>query len=65
MMERNELSMIEKIRDFEVFEDDIWLAGYFKSGTTWAKEMIWLLNNNLDYVAAKSEKLTERFPHFE
>jgi hypothetical protein len=65
MMERNELSMIEKIRDFEVFEDDVWLTGYYKSGTTWAKELIWLLNNNLDYETAKLKTLSERFPFFE
>jgi hypothetical protein len=55
----------EKIKKFEVREDDIWLISYPKSGTTWTQEMIWLLKNNIDFEAAQKEILLYRFPFLE
>ena len=55
----------EKIKNFEVFEDDIWLVTYPKSGTTWSQEMISLLKNGLDYDTAAKTMLHERFPFLE
>ncbi|XP_037049220.1 luciferin sulfotransferase-like [Bradysia coprophila] len=52
----------DKIQEFEVRSDDVLLCGISKSGTTWAQEMVWLINNNLDYETAKSQNLLyERF----
>lgn len=52
----------DKIREFKVRVDDVFLCGNAKSGTTWAQEMVWLINNNLDYEAAKAKHLLyERF----
>lgn len=46
----------------EVKPDDIWVATYPKSGTTWTQEMVWLICNDLDFDRAKSESLRTRFP---
>ncbi|XP_037932007.1 luciferin sulfotransferase-like [Teleopsis dalmanni] len=51
--------------NFEARSDDVWIATFPRSGTTWTQEMIWLIANNLDFDAAKSQLLTERFPFFE
>lgn len=59
------LKYLEVIRDFEIYEDDVWLLGYFKTGSTLTKEMVWLLNNNLDFERAEMEILSNRFPYFE
>jgi hypothetical protein len=55
----------EKIKNFEVYEDDVWVVTYPKCGTTWTLVMVWLLNNNLNYEAAQNTKLAQRFPFIE
>lgn len=55
----------ERIRDFVVLPDDIWIVTYPKGGTTWAQEMIWLLANNLDFATAKSVDINRRSPYLE
>lgn len=57
-------SMIQKLYNFKVRKDDIWVVTFPKTGTTWVQEMVWLINNNLDYKTAQSIHLTKRFPHF-
>ncbi|XP_059607715.1 sulfotransferase 1 family member D1-like [Phlebotomus argentipes] len=56
--------MAQKIENFTVRPDDVWVITYPKCGTTWSQEMVWMLCNNLDYEGAK-RKLTERFPYIE
>jgi hypothetical protein len=56
---------IENIRNFKVYEDDIFLLGYPRSGTTLMQEMIWLIVNNFDFEGAKSKVTDLRFPFFE
>lgn len=56
---------LEKIKKFKVYEDDIWLIGFPKSGTTWTQEMVRLLNNNLNYEAAAKINIEEDFPYIE
>lgn len=52
----------DKIKSFKVREDDVFLCGNAKSGTTWAQEMVWLINNDLNYDGAKGKNLLyERF----
>ncbi|XP_065082831.1 sulfotransferase 1C4 [Ochlerotatus camptorhynchus] len=51
--------------NFPARPDDVWVATYPRSGTTWTQEMVWLICNNLDFQAARREKLTKRFPFFE
>uniref|UniRef100_A0A182J6C8 Sulfotransferase domain-containing protein n=1 Tax=Anopheles atroparvus TaxID=41427 RepID=A0A182J6C8_ANOAO len=49
----------------EVYPDDVWVASYPKSGTTWCQEMVWLICNGLDFEAARAESLRTRFPFFD
>ncbi|XP_046390345.1 sulfotransferase 1C4-like [Ischnura elegans] len=46
--------------DLELRPDDIWLVTFPRTGTTWTQEMLWLINNNLDYDGAKREGTGDR-----
>ncbi|CAL8072372.1 unnamed protein product [Orchesella dallaii] len=52
------------IENFQVRDDDLWLVSFVKAGTTWTKEMTWLIGTDLDYERAK-ENAYVRFPYFE
>lgn len=65
LMIRKYQMFAEKIRDFVVYPDDIWILTYPKCGTTWTQEMVWLLANNLDYSTAKAINLDQRSPFLE
>jgi len=56
---------LERIKNMEIFEDDIWIVTFPKCGTTWTQEMIWMINNNLDYEMSSKVSLDERFPFLE
>jgi hypothetical protein len=56
---------LEQIQNFKVYEDDIWVISYPKCGTTWTQEMVWMLNNDLNYKKAAEIKLVDRFPFME
>lgn len=55
----------QDLLDFEVKPDDIWIASYPKSGTTWTQEMVWLICNDLDFEKARSTVLRDRSPFLE
>ncbi|XP_036317922.1 luciferin sulfotransferase-like isoform X2 [Rhagoletis pomonella] len=55
----------ENFYNFQARPDDIWVASFPRSGTTWTQELVWLVANNLDFKTAKTQPLTERFPFFE
>lgn len=55
----------EDIKNMEVFEDDVWVISFPKCGTTWLQEMVWLINNGLNFNVAKEQKLANRFPFLE
>lgn len=59
------LPYVERVKNLEVFEDDIWVVTFPKCGTTWTQEMVWLINNNLDFERAKTVNINERFPFME
>ncbi|XP_039434430.1 luciferin sulfotransferase-like [Culex pipiens pallens] len=59
------LPLAERVRTFQVFEDDVWVVTFPKCGTTWTQEMVWLLNNGLNFERAKKLSLDERFPFLE
>lgn len=65
LLVRKYMQFAERIRDFQVYPDDIWIITYPKSGTTWAQEMVWLLANGLDYETAKSIDINHRSPYLE
>lgn len=48
IMPRSYLEIAERIRNFEVKDDDIWIVTYPKSGTTWTQEMVWHIVNNVN-----------------
>nr|CAD7448559.1 unnamed protein product [Timema bartmani]CAD7457250.1 unnamed protein product [Timema tahoe] len=51
----------DKIQNLEIYNDDVWVVSFPKTGTTWTQEMVWCIANDLDFQAAKVP-LPERFP---
>lgn len=56
---------LERIKNMEIFEDDVWVVTFPKCGTTWTQEMSWMIGHNLDYKTSLETKLDERFPFIE
>lgn len=54
----------KRIRDMEVYDDDVWLLTYPKCGTTWSQEMCWMIMNNVNYKGAEAN-IFERTPFLE
>uniref|UniRef100_A0A8D8JXN2 Sulfotransferase family cytosolic 1B member 1 n=1 Tax=Culex pipiens TaxID=7175 RepID=A0A8D8JXN2_CULPI len=55
----------DRIRNFQVYEDDVWIVTFPKCGTTWTQEMVWLIDHGLDYDTAKQVNLNARSVFFE
>ncbi|XP_069942569.1 luciferin sulfotransferase-like isoform X2 [Cherax quadricarinatus] len=53
-----------KYDNFPVYQDDIWVVTYPKSGTTWTQELVWCLIKDSKSPESKLE-LMKRFPFFE
>jgi len=45
---RTFLPLADRIYNFELREDDIWIVTYPKCGTTWTQEMLWMIVNDVD-----------------
>ncbi|XP_072943670.1 sulfotransferase 1C4-like [Epargyreus clarus] len=45
--------------------DDVFVHSFPRSGTTLTQELVWLIQNNLNYEKARSTKLYARFPMLE
>lgn len=45
----------ERAKLFKVYEDDVWLIGFPRSGTTLMQELLWLLVNDFDFVGASND----------
>ncbi|KAI5632736.1 sulfotransferase domain-containing protein [Phthorimaea operculella] len=54
-----------KIYNMPVRPDDIFVASYPRSGTTWTQELVWMVANDLDYAKSDAIPLTERYPFLE
>lgn len=65
MLNKHFAPFAEKIKNFKVRPDDVWILSYPKCGTTWCQEMLWLLNNNCDLETANSSPLYSRAPFLE
>jgi hypothetical protein len=65
VMPKSFVDKIEKLKNMEVYEDDVWIVTFPKCGTTWAQEMIWMIGNDLDYETSAKTSLDERFPFLE
>lgn len=55
----------EHFYNFQARPNDVWIATFPRSGTTWTQELVWMIANNLNYDGAQSELLTKRSPFFE
>lgn len=64
-MPKQFLDVLDKVKDFQVFDDDVFLTGYPRSGTTIAAEMLWLIANNFDFEKATSLVTDDRVPGLE
>ncbi|XP_031347355.1 sulfotransferase 1E1-like isoform X1 [Photinus pyralis] len=60
---RLEISL-DFLKDVEIRDDDVFLIGNAKSGTTWLQELVWLVGNDLDYEGANTF-IDKRFPFLE
>ncbi|VEN33643.1 unnamed protein product [Callosobruchus maculatus] len=58
------LDYLDEFYNFPVRDQDVWICGYPKSGTTWTQEMVWMIMNNLDVEGAK-EDIHFRVPFIE
>ncbi|EDS40939.1 estrogen sulfotransferase [Culex quinquefasciatus] len=54
-----------ELLNFQVKSDDVWIASYPKSGTTWVQEMVWLICNDLDFEKARTTVIRDRSPFLE
>lgn len=59
------LNVLERVKEFKIYEDDIILTGYPRSGTTMVAEMIWLIANNFDFEKANHLVTDDRVPGLE
>ena len=59
------LEDVKRTKNFKVYEDDVWLIGFPRSGTTLMQEILWLIVNDYDYEAAKSKDTYNRAQWFE
>jgi hypothetical protein len=55
----------ERIKSFNVFEDDVFLCGFPRSGTTFLQEMIWLILHDFDFELASMVDAYNRSHTFE
>lgn len=55
----------DKVKNFNVRSDDVFLCSYPRTGSTWLQEILWLLGNDLDYEKARSIVQLVRSPTFE
>lgn len=56
---------MKQIEDFKVLPTDVWSITFPKAGSTWSQEMIWLLNNDLNFEEAKTKSIFERYSYIE
>lgn len=46
------LEVLQKVKKCKIFDDDILITGFPRSGTTVVSEMVWLMVNNFDFEKA-------------
>lgn len=59
------IESLENLKSLTIYEDDVILCGFPRSGTTLMQEMIWLLVNDFNFEKAKSVITDRRFPLLE
>lgn len=48
-----------------VRDDDVWILGQQKCGTTWMQDIVWLLTHDFDFETLSNELSWKRSPNFE
>ncbi|KAK2725734.1 hypothetical protein QYM36_000281 [Artemia franciscana] len=56
---------IRDVKNFEFRPQDVVVASFPKSGTTWLEEIVFLIQTHLDFKLAASTILESRFPYLE
>jgi hypothetical protein len=56
---------LERVKKFEIFDDDVILTGFMCSGTTLIANLLWILLNNFDFDKASNLVLDGRVPAIE
>ncbi|CAL4160489.1 unnamed protein product, partial [Meganyctiphanes norvegica] len=57
--------VFKELPQFEFRPDDILVASYPKTGTTWVQEIVYMLTHNCNVTEDDSETLETRFPYLE
>eukprot|EP00112_Aurelia_sp_Birch-Aquarium-sp1_P022523 Seg6375.1 transcript_id=Seg6375.1/GoldUCD/mRNA.D3Y31 product="Sulfotransferase 1C4" protein_id=Seg6375.1/GoldUCD/D3Y31 len=55
----------ERIKNFQLREDDIFVFAFAKNGTTWSQELTWCVQNGCDLERARSVPVIARVPFLE
>ena len=55
---------LKKIKEFQIYEDDVWVVTTPKSGTTWMQELAWLIMHDVNFEKSSNEQFF-RFPFLE
>ena len=62
-------SAYEKFKDafknWEARPDDVYVLGFPRSGTTWTRELVWLIENDCNFKGAKDASIDVRVPCME
>ena len=48
----------DRINNFELFEDDVFVCGNPKSGTSWLDQIVWSLRNDVQLKEKKKHTVT-------
>ncbi|KAL5276168.1 hypothetical protein ACFFRR_001778 [Megaselia abdita] len=56
---------VERNANATVREDDVWIIGQQKTGTTWMQEIVWLITHNFDFETFANVGTFQRTPNFE
>lgn len=56
---------LERTLKFPVRDDDIWILGQQKCGTTWLQEIAWLISHNFDFKTAENDHVYKRSSNLE
>lgn len=56
---------IERLMNFKVRPDDVWIVALPKCGIEYFSEMVWLIQNDFDFVKSLSSSNNVRAPHVE
>ena len=55
----------DRLKNWEIREDDVYVCAFPKNGSTWTQELVWLIQNDCDFGKAKAIQLDTRVPFLE